>query len=358
MTKLLFVSTPVGALGSGQGGGVELTLLNIAREMQQRGHKIEVVAPGESILPEIPLQTIAGKLQIPAQTQDRDVPILLPENSVLANMWEYVRSVENEWDLIVNFAFDWLPFYLTPFLRKPIAHFISMGSMTDALDRIMEKVALEFPQTIGVYTKSQAATFPFAERCKILDSGIDLSLYQFSDRYGDSLAWLGRISREKALEDATEAAQITGIPLKVFGKMQDRDYWEKIRSDFPDAPVEYVGFLSTVELQSQLRDCRGMLMTPRWVEAFGNVAIEALACGVPVIAYRRGGPAEIIRDGETGFLVEPDSVAELVSAIKRLDEIDRHRCRQQAEEQYSLPALGDRFEAWFNKILSLTSINF
>jgi UDP-glucose:tetrahydrobiopterin glucosyltransferase len=355
MLKLLFVSTPVGPLGSGEGGGVELSLLNIAREMRQRGHKIRVVAPAESKLPGISLQTIEGNLQIPAQTQERNVPILLPDNSVLANMWEYVRSVENEWDLIVNFAFDWLPFYLTPFLRKPIAHFISMGSMTDALDLIMEKVAINFPQTIGVYTKSQAATFPFGDRCQILDSGIDLSLYQFSDRSEDFLAWLGRISPEKALEDATEAAQITGLPLKVFGKMQDRDYWEKIRRDFPDALLEYGGFLPTAELQNQLRRCRALLMTPRWVEAFGNVAIEALACGVPVIAYRRGGPAEIVRDGETGFLVEPDSVAGLVSAIEQLDKIDRYRCRQQAEEEYSLQALGDRFEAWFNKILSLTS---
>jgi glycosyltransferase involved in cell wall biosynthesis len=53
------------------------------------------------------------------------------------------------------------------------------------------------------------------------------------------------------------------------------------------------------------------VMTPKWVEAFGNVAVEAMACGVPVIAYRRGGPAEIVVDGETGFLVEPGDVAAL-----------------------------------------------
>jgi UDP-glucose:tetrahydrobiopterin glucosyltransferase len=86
------------------------------------------------------------------------------------------------------------------------------------------------------------------------------------------------------------------------------------------------------------------------VEAFGNVAIEALACGVPVIAYRRGGPAEIVRDGETGFLVEPDRVTGLVEAIERLDKIDRYTCRQQAEEEYSLSAMGDRVEAWFDEI--------
>jgi UDP-glucose:tetrahydrobiopterin glucosyltransferase len=91
-------------------------------------------------------------------------------------------------------------------------------------------------------------------------------------------------------------------------------------------------------------------MTPRWVEAFGNVAIEALACGVPVIAYRHGGPAEIVQDGKNGFLVEPDSVAGLVDAIARLEKIDRHTCRQQAEAEYSLKALGDRFEQWFQDI--------
>jgi UDP-glucose:tetrahydrobiopterin glucosyltransferase len=97
-----------------------------------------------------------------------------------------------------------------------------------------------------------------------------------------------------------------------------------------------------------------MLMTPRWVEAFGNVAIEALACGVPVIAYRRGGPAEIIADGKTGFLVEPDSVDGLVGAIDRLDEIDRSNCRHAAETLFSQAAWGDLVEGWFYRLVGGT----
>ena len=349
--KLLLLSTPVGPLGSGQGGGVELTVQNIAMEMKRRGHLVKVVAPATSVLKEVLVEEIPGNLQVAVQTQERDTPICLPENSMLANMCEYARTVQSEYDLIVNFAFDWLPFYLTPFFKLPIAHFISMGSMTEALDLMMEQVAVRFPGTIGVYTHSQAATFPFADSCRILGSAIDLSLYQFCQQPEQTLAWLGRIAPEKALEDAVEAAQITGIPLKIFGKIQERDYWEKICRDFPDAPIEYGGFLSTIELQKELRQCRALLMTPRWVEAFGNVAIEALACGVPVIAYRRGGPAEIVKDGKTGFLVEPDSVTGLVEAISSLDRLDRRVCRQQAEAEYSLAALGDRFEAWFREII-------
>ncbi len=352
MSKLLFISTPVAPLGSGIGGGVELSLQNIARELIRRGHEVKVVAPAKSILPDIPIIEIAGNFQIPAQTQTRDVPITMPENSVLGNMWEYARSVRSQWDLIVNFGFDWLPFYLTPFFDRPIAHFISMGSLSEALDSIMQQVADRFPGSIGVYTKSQAETFPFANACKILSSAVDLSLYSFVSSPGDSLVWLGRIAPEKALEDAVEAAKITGIPLKIFGKIQDEAYWQKIQADFPDAPFEYGGFLSTSQLQQELGQCRALLMTPRWIEAFGNVAIESLACGVPVISYHRGGPAEIVRDGKTGFLVEPDSVVGLVEAIEKIDKIDRSACRQQAEAEYSLPALGDRFEAWFETILN------
>ncbi len=351
--KILFLSTSVGALGSGQGGGVELTVQNAAQALQNKGHKLEVVAPNGSYLKGIAVKEIPGETQIPIQTQSRNVPIYLPENSVLANMWEYARQVQHEWDLIVNFSFDWLPFYLTPFFEHTkVAHFISMASTTDATDAIMSKVIKQYPGTFGICTQVQAATFDFADACEILSGGLDLSLYQFCDRPGESLAWLGRIAPEKALEDAVEAVHTTGTPLKIFGKIQDRDYWDKIRQDFPDAPIEYVGFLSTVELQQELGKCRALLMTPRWIEAFGNVTIEALACGVPVIAYQRGGPSEIVKHGETGFLVEPDSVAGLVEAIKNIDKIERSRCRQQAEAEYSLSAFGDRFEAWLNSVIA------
>lgn len=352
MLKILFLSTSVGSLGSGEGGGVELTVQNLAREIVRRGHQLEVVAPKDSWLIDIPVTTIAGKLQVPVQTQARDVPTCISENSVLANMWDYARQVEDRYDLIVNFAFDWLPFYLTPFFKIPIAHFISMGSMTDESDRIMNQTLDRYPGTFGVYTQAQADTFPFGDRCEILGSAIDLALYQFNNHPEASLAWLGRIAPEKALEDAVEAVNQTGTPLKIMGRIQDRDYWQKILLDFPNAPIEYLGFLDTERLQQELGKCRALLMTPRWIEAFGNVAIEALACGVPIIAYRRGGPSEIVRDGQTGFLVEPDNVDRLAGAIAKISEIERHACRQQAETEYSLTALGDRFEVWFNKIVS------
>lgn len=336
------------------GGGVELTLYNIAQELSRRGHTIQIVAPQGSTISSIPLVEIPGSLQTIAQSQERTDPITMPGDSVLANMWEYARQVQADYDLIVNFAYDWLPFYLTPFFTRPIAHLVSMGSLSEAMDRIIAQVAAQFPGTVGFHTPSQAVTFAINQQCPDLWNGIDLALYQFCPQPQPWLAWLGRIAPEKGLEDAVAAAQIANVPLKIMGKIQDQSYWEQICQDYPDAPIEYLGFLPTTAVQGELRLCRALLMTPHWIEAFGNVAIEALACGVPVIAYRRGGPGEIVQDGKTGFLVEPDSVTGLVEAIARLDEIDRYACRQQAETEYSLAALGERFENWFRRILAVT----
>ncbi|WP_414753658.1 glycosyltransferase family 4 protein [Anabaena sp. CCY 9910] len=349
--KLLFVSTPIGALGTGLGGGVELTLFNIAQEFLRRGHKLEIVAPQGSAISSLPIKEIPGKLQLSAQNQNRTDPIFVPTNSVLANMWDYARQVQTDYDLIVNFSYDWLPLYLTPFFHRPIAHLISMGSLTDVMDDMIEKVANNFPGTIGVHGKTQAATFTFAEKCHCLLNGLDISAYTFCGEPSSALAWVGRIAPEKGLEDAVAAANITGIPLKIFGLKQNEAYWEQICQTYPDAPIEYVGFLSTHELQHQLGQCRAVFITPRWIEAYPNVALEALACGVPLIAYSRGGLTEIVQDGKTGFLVEPDSVEGLVEAIHRLNEIDRRACRQQAETQYSSQAMGDRMEQWFKNIL-------
>ena len=356
--RLLLMSTPVGPLGSGLGGGVELTLKNIAQALSQRGHQIQIVAPQGSILndlsdlPLIELIEIDGTLQPIAQNHDRQTPALIPEHAVLGEMWNYARHVQTEFDMLINFAYDWLPFYLSSWFERPVAHLVSMGSLTDVMDGAIAKTLDAFPGTIGVHSRVQAETFAFGDRCRCLGNGFDLSQYQFQSNPDPIVAWVGRIAPEKGLEDAVAAVKQLDTPLHIFGAISDAAYWQDIQVRYPDAPIHYRGFLSTDELQAELGCCRGMIMTPKWVEAFGNVAIEAIACGVPVVAYGRGGPAEIVEHGVTGWLVEPDSVSGLAEAIARLDEIDRHACRHHAEQHYSLEAMGERVEAWLNDILT------
>ncbi len=357
--KLLFISTPVGAFGSGIGGGVELTVQNIAKELIGRSHTVHLAGSVGSLSSDIPIMAILGQVHSFAQNQDRSDPVSFPDNSVLANMWEYAFQVQHSYDLIVNFAYDWLPFYLTPFFSKPIAHFVSMGSLLNNIDRLVHKISQTHKGTIGVYTKAQAYTFNESVGqsldFKILSSGIDLDLYQFQANPQPQLAWIARIAPEKGLEDAAALSQSLQMPIQVMGKMQDEAYWHRVLAEYPQAQLNYLGFHPTLKLQELLGSCLALLMTPKWEEAFGNVAIEALACGVPVIGYARGGIVEIIHHQETGFLIEPDNVESLCDAVKLVPNLHRASCRRQAEREFSLPALGDRFESWFQEMIEKTS---
>lgn len=332
------------------GGGVELTLKNIAQGLTQQGHEVTVVAPRGSQDDTLAIVEIDGTLQGSAQHQGREALNCLPDDSVLENMWDYARQVQHTYHLIVNFAYDWLPFYISSWFERPVAHLISMGSLSDGMDAVIQKTGDRFPGTLAVHSHAQAETFAFGDRCWVLGNGLDLALYDFRSTGDEALAWVGRIAPEKGIEDAIAAVQELNQPLRIFGTIPDPDYWHHIQSRFPTALISYEGFLPTQTLQQALGACRGLLMTPKWIEAFGNVAIEALACGVPVVAYRRGGPAEIVQHGKTGWLVAPDDVERLVEAIARLDAIQRWDCRRYAEEMYSLEAMGDRVIAWLTDI--------
>jgi UDP-glucose:tetrahydrobiopterin glucosyltransferase len=283
---------------------------------------------------------------VPAQTQDRAADVHLPADAVLANMWDYARDAQDGYDVLLNLAFDWLPFYLTPFLRRPVAHLLSMASQSDALDLAVTRVLEARPGSVAVHSGAQAATFPFSAACRVVGAGLDLDRYRFNPIPGPWLGWAGRISPEKGLEDAFEVAAATQSSLRVMGALQDPNYWTEVRTAYPSVAVEYLGFLPTQQLQTTLGECRCLLATPHWVEAFGLVAIEALACGTPVVAYDIGGPAEIVRHGETGWLVRPGDVAGLIRSVGKVHAIDRHACRQQAEAEYSLDAFGGRCESW------------
>jgi UDP-glucose:tetrahydrobiopterin glucosyltransferase len=151
--RILLVSTPVASLGNGFGGGVELSLKNLAQSLQLKGHLVTVLAPEGSVLANAELQTVPGQLQISMQFLDRTEAMCLPDNSVLANLWDRARALQKDYDLILNFAYDWLPFYLTPFFQTPIAHLVSMCSLTDTMDRVIHQVAQSFPQSLAFHSQ-------------------------------------------------------------------------------------------------------------------------------------------------------------------------------------------------------------
>ena len=158
--RIVICSTSVGPLGSGIGGGVELTLHGLVLGLAARGHHVEVVAPAGSLHVGASVHQIPGAPQVSSQTMGREAPIEMPAAPVLGAMWEWVRDHQSRFDVAINLAYDWLPFYLTPFLRVPVAHLVSMGSLNDAMDGAIADLLDARPGAAAVHSRAQAETFP------------------------------------------------------------------------------------------------------------------------------------------------------------------------------------------------------
>ncbi|MHC4974172.1 MAG: glycosyltransferase family 4 protein [Planctomycetota bacterium] len=182
-------------------------------------------------------------------------------------------------------------------------------------------------------------------------NGIRVDRFAFQAKKEDFLLYAGRFAPEKGPDLAIDAARRAGKRLLLAGKLepQYQEYFDtEIAPHLGDA-VEYVGDLSQRELAGYYRRAAAVLFLARWSEPFGLVAVEAQACGTPVIATRRGGPAETVVDGETGFLV--DDPAEAAAAVARLETIDPAACRRNVVERFSAEQMARGYEAVYEMLV-------
>ena len=354
--RIVLISTPIGFLGSGKGGGVELTLNSLVSGLLSLGHSVEVIAPKNSKLLEsnekAKLYFVDGEDQISWQHQNYNSPVSIPDNSLLAGMLEKGLDIAKKADVLINMSYDWLPIWMTLNVEKiPIVHIISMGAESLVISNLISKVYARHPYNFAFHSKIQADDYPFIKKPIIIGNGFKLDNYTFQDSVKGPLAWLGRVAPEKGLEDAVYVANELGEKLKVWGVIEDEIYATKIEQSFPQGTIDWMGFLSTNELQKELGKCRVLLNTPKWNEAYGNVVVESLACGVPVIAYKRGGPSEIIQHGQTGYLADPDDKKNMLSYVKNIEKIKRKKCREWVEKNASTDIFANKVVNWLNKVI-------
>jgi UDP-glucose:tetrahydrobiopterin glucosyltransferase len=350
------ISTPIGFLGSGKGGGVELTLNSLVSGLIDLGHSVDVIAPKNSKLyksnEKAKLHFVDGEDQISWQHQNYNSPVSIPNNSLLAGMLEKGLEIAKQADVLLNMSYDWLPIWMTLNVEKPIAHIISMGSESSVISNLISKVYAKHPYNFAFHTKTQANDYPFIKKPTIIGNGFKLDNYIFQDSVKGPLAWVGRVAQEKGLEDAVYVANELGERLNVWGVIEDEEYASKIKQSFPQGTINWMGFVSTNELQKELGKCRVLLNTPKWNEAYGNVVVEALACGVPVVAYKRGGPSEIIQHGQTGYLADPDNKKNMLSYVEIIERIKRKKCREWVEKNASTDIFANKVVNWLNKVIN------
>ncbi|MDC3167822.1 glycosyltransferase family 4 protein [Prochlorococcus sp. AH-716-D22] len=353
--NIVLISTPIGFLGSGKGGGVELTLNSLVTGLLENGHTVDVVAPKKSKLLEAGekanIHFVEGEDQKSWQHQDYYSSVSIPDNSLLSGMIEKAIAIGKKADIILNFSYDWLPIWMTLNINIPIAHIISMGSESFVISNLISDVYSKYPNNFAFHSKVQASDYPFIKNPIIIGNGFKLDNYIFQDCKNGPLGWVGRVAPEKGLEDAAFVANALGEKLKIWGIIQDESYALKIEKLFSPGILEWKGFLETDKLQTELGTCRALINTPKWNEAYGNVVVEAMACGVPVVAYKRGGPSEIIEHGKTGYLAQPDDKESLLRYLKVINKIDRKNCRKWVENNASSNIFASKVVSWLNTVV-------
>jgi glycosyltransferase involved in cell wall biosynthesis len=271
------------------------------------------------------------------------------DESLNAKVWEalhigHLFERAGDFDLIHNQA-DFMPLIFAEMVATPIVttiHGFSSPSILPVYQRYNDRSAY-----VAI---SDADRDPSLRYAATIHHGIPIDQFPFDPEGSEDLLFFGRFHADKGAGEAIRAARAAGRKLVMAGIVQDVDYFAREAAPFIDErTVEYRGVLGGVDRTTALGSAYAMLHLIGFEEPFGLSVIEAMACGTPVIAYRRGSMPELIDDGVTGFLV--DSFDEAVAAIRHIGELDRAACRQAVAERFTVDRMADRYLELYRKML-------
>ena len=206
---------------------------------------------------------------------------------------------------------------------------------------------------ISQSAKNQAMLqFP-EEKARVIYNGSDLSHLKFNSKGGDHFIWIARVNKHKGIENAIAAAEKTGVKLLLAGRIDptQTEYFEKTIKPHLNDKIQYVGELTEEQLSDFYGNAKALLYPIEWEEPFGLVVTESMACGTPVIAYRRGSMPELIENEKNGFVVE-SNLDELIEAMKKIDNIDRKIVRKSIEERFSKEIMVNNYEGAYYEIIA------
>ena len=304
-------------------GGTERVVSWLTEQLVALGHDVTLFASGDSVTQARLVPACKKALRLDSDCVDSLAHHIL--------MIEKVFSQAEDFDLI-HFHTDYLHFPLGR--REQIPCVTTLHGRLDLPDLV--PIYKEFDEVPLVsISDSQRKPLPWVNWLGTVYHGLPADSLRLGTG-GDYLAFLGRISPEKGLDQAIQIATIAGMKLKVAAKIDraDRDYFKRtIEPLLKNPSVEFVGEIGNSEKADFFGNAAALLFPIQWPEPFGLVMIEAMACGTPVIAYPFGSVEEIIPDGVCGFLAH--DVDEAVEAVAKLDKLDRRECRRHFELNFT-----------------------
>jgi glycosyltransferase involved in cell wall biosynthesis len=250
-----------------------------------------------------------------------------------------------EFDLIHN-NFDFLPLSYSGLVKTPVVTTIHGFSSPSILPVYKKYNAGSHYVAISESDKS-----PELDYIATIHHGIDVAQFPFSGAESDYLLFFGRIHPDKGVYEAIQVAQHVGMKLVIAGIIQDQDYFTSQVEPYIDGTtVDYLGSVGPDQRADVLGQALALLHLISFDEPFGLSLIESMACGTPVIAFDRGSMPEIIRDGETGYIVR--DIEGAINAVAAVETIDRSICRADVERRFTSTRMARDYVRVYEKILN------
>ena len=321
-------------------GGTERVVFELTTELVRRGHAVTVFASGDSEVPCRLVPTVEAALR-PSGFGEDPSPYFL---QTLASVFAHGREFD-----VVHSHLEWWSLALAR-LAVPVA-----STFHGRLDVPWSRRLLAGrPGGLVAISRSQASVHPDVD-WTIIHNGLALAGMPTAAVPTDAFCFVGRVEASKGILEAIEIAQLAGRPLRIAAKIgttpDQRSYYEDVfRPALAQAgsEVEFLGELDDGDRDRLLAESFAALMPGAWPEPFGLVAIEALACGTPILARRVGALPEIIRDGIDGFF--GDDAMHLAFLADGVPRLDRRAIRERVIERFSAARMADRYEELFVRL--------
>lgn len=347
-------------------GGAQALLADLAAGLQQRGHSVTLFARDSSFVPGVAIETVAvpanARLEPASFSQGMeeraaDTGFFVQANLFL-DLFLHLQQRSAEFDVVHMHAFDWPAYACSPLIHAiPVLHTLHLPAISPEINAALQALDRRgHPVTLVAVSESCAETYrPYTAVDTMIYNGLDLEAIPFSPKVSQQapLLFAGRIAPEKGVEAAMDIAEMAGYPLLIAGGIYDRRYFEqRIAPRLQEAGerVIYLGQLERLALWKVMGQSLGLLFPIEWDEPFGLTAVEAMATGTPVIAYRRGAAEEVIRHCETGYLVEAGERTHAAALVDDLYDIPRDNCRAHVEANFGLDAMIDAYERVYARL--------
>lgn len=326
-------------------GGMEAHSFHLAHALAARGHEVTLVAAGDSRV-DVPV------LPLLPRHYDQDFPWHAFHGTDRLNAYldashadALARIGRMGFDIVHNNTLHRYPPRLSRAARLPMVSSLHVPPF-DAIYRAIRESPAPWHRITGCSARHLAAYWPEGapDEAHVVPNGIDLKDWPFSPKGDGSAVWAGRITPNKAPHLAIAAARGAGVPLTLFGMIEDQGYFDAQIRPALGSEIRYGGHVGGSELAAAYSAASVLLFTPQWDEPFGLTAIEAMACGTPVAAVRMGAVEEVI--GDAGRYAAPDGTG-LDRALLEAMAIPRAQVRRRAEDRFSLERMVEGYEGLY-----------